>query len=420
MANDNTDYTRRQDRLVEVCRNLSANLELEPLLQAIVEAAAELTGSENSYILIYDADGACLRYIAGPWYRQKELQDLCVPLDGSAAGWVYRQSAARVIHAGSPKRLQAEINREGHNASSLLAVPLSFRGNTIGVLEALNKTSPVDYGEQDLIVLETLAAQAVIAIRNQKALEEERAAYEKLTEVDRLKSDFIALFSHELRTPLGVILGHASLICDSCSAEERDAMQSIVRSALRMREILSNFDDLNRFEKEYGRLQLKNVDMNALAQEVVNGFDDLAGEYGVEMLLNLPTAGCRMKGDADKIGLALRCVVRNAILFSNRGGKVIVRLDLVPGFVKVDVLDNGIGIPAGEQEKIFQRFYQVEKHRTRRHGGLGLGLSIAKAMIEMHGGKIWVESQEGSGSRFVMTLPVDSQQAAAAERVFID
>ena len=110
MGNEFSDYTRRLERLVEVCRNLSANLELEPLLQSIVEVSAELTHSAGAYILIYDDESACLRYVAGPLYRMEELEAVGVALDGSAAGWVYRHSAPSVVHCGEDARLLALRN----------------------------------------------------------------------------------------------------------------------------------------------------------------------------------------------------------------------------------------------------------------------------------------------------------------------
>lgn len=421
MGAEYSDYTRRLERLVEVCRNLSANLEIEPLLQSIVEVSAELTNSASAYILIFDDESACLRYIAGPFFRMEELQAVGVPTDGSVAGWVYRHAAPSVVHNGGDARLLAGLSRElGCEVTSLLAVPLSFRGSTIGVLQVLNKTGRVDYTEEDVILLETLASQAVIAIRNQKWLDQSREAYEKVMEQDRMKSDFIALFSHELRTPLGVILGHASLLNEACTCEEdKQTLNIIVRNAQRMNDIVTDFGNLNRFEAEFDRLKLSPVALNELVQHTADAFADLARERQIEILVQVPKARLSVQGDAEKIAIALRSLIKNALTFTNPGGKVMVRLDQVPGYVRVSVLDNGIGVPRDEQEKIFQRFYQVEKHMRRVHGGLGLGLSIARQMVEMHGGRIWVESIEDEGSRFMFVLPVDTAQAAAAERVFI-
>ncbi len=126
-----------------------------------------------------------------------------------------------------------------------------------------------------------------------------------------------------------------------------------------------------------------------------------------------------VEGDASKIAIALTNLVKNAVTFTNSGGHVFIVADQIPGYVKVAVIDDGIGVPITDLGRIFERFYQVESHLTRKHGGMGLGLSVAKVMIEMHGGRIWAESVEGKGSNFTFVLPLDSGQADAASRVFI-
>jgi signal transduction histidine kinase len=113
--------------------------------------------------------------------------------------------------------------------------------------------------------------------------------------------------------------------------------------------------------------------------------------------------------DGGKISIVLSNLVKNAITFTNHGGHVRIRGGLESGFVKVSVEDNGVGIPARDLPRVFERFYQVESHLTRKHGGMGLGLSVAKVMIEMHGGRIWAESKEGAGSRFIFLLPVETK-----------
>ena len=127
----------------------------------------------------------------------------------------------------------------------------------------------------------------------------------------------------------------------------------------------------------------------------------------------------QVQGDASKISLALNNMVKNALDFTNPGGHVLITAEKIPGYIKVSVIDDGIGIPAKDLAHIFERFYQVESHLTRKHGGMGLGLSVAKVMTEMHGGRIWVESAEGKGSNFTFILPVSPEQAEAAQRVFI-
>jgi signal transduction histidine kinase len=120
----------------------------------------------------------------------------------------------------------------------------------------------------------------------------------------------------------------------------------------------------------------------------------------------------------EKISIALSNLVKNAIMFTNEGGHVFVQVEQVPGYVKISVIDDGIGIPPADLNRIFERFYQVESHLTRKHGGMGLGLSVSKVMVEMHGGKILAESVEGKGSNFTILLPMNQAQVNAAQKVF--
>lgn len=350
MNTEYSDYTRRLERLLEVCRILSANLEIEPLLQSIIEMASELTNSNASYILIYDEEGACLRHIAGPWYQLEMLQTLAVPLERSILGWVYSHNEPRVVQAGEDHRLYTALKRElGGETVSLLAVPMIFRGTTIGVFAAANKAR--DYTEEDLTILETLASQAVIAIRNEKWLGQAQAAYEKAMELDRMKRDFIAIVSHELRTPLGVVLGHASLLAETCAPEEKADLDTIVRNALRLREIIQDFADLDKFERGFGKLDLKPVDMSQLVRQTAALFSDLAKDHQVEMLVQAPKTRLMLEGDAEKIAIALRNLIKNAITFTDPGGRVVIGVEAIPGYIKVTVLDTGIGIPKKSNKK---------------------------------------------------------------------
>jgi signal transduction histidine kinase len=415
------DYTRRLERLLEVCRNLSANLDYEPLLQSIIEVTSELTHSESSSIMVYEQETLSLRFVAAPFHILDSLKTINVPLDRSVAGTVFTTGQPMALHhAERDKRIFRMVDKElNENTNSLLAVPLMFHGMSIGVMEAMNKLNNAHYTEEDIRILETLASQAAIAIQNHRVLDDAQQAYRKVMELDRMKSDFVAIFSHELRTPLGVVLGHASLLQDNVDKEMRKEVDIIVRSSMRLKEILEQFSNIDQIELGLTRLHRTRVAIAPLIPEVVGAFQELAKEKQITIKIDIPhEAPLFVQGDAEKIGIALRNLVKNALTFSNEGGQVRVRAEEVPGYVKISVIDNGIGIPTSEQEKIFQRFYQVEKHMTRTHGGMGLGLSITKDMVEMHGGRIWVESVEGKGSRFTFLLPLNAAQVTAAQRVF--
>ncbi len=421
MATMPTDYTRRLELLLEVCRNLSANLDLEHLLSAIIESASMLAGCENSSILAYDKDAQALRFVAAPFYILESMRTMLVPVDTSVAGKVYTTGQPLAINqADGDERIYRDVDKAiNFKTRSLLAVPLIFKGKTIGVLEAVNKQNDARFSEEDVLILQTLAAQAAIAMENHRLLEDSQRSYQQVIELDRMKSDFIAIASHELRTPLGVILGHATFLQENASPEQVQDLEIILKSSLRLKEIIEEFSNVDHFEHGLSRLRRGTVALSQVVQEVVNSFREMSIQKEISLATELPKAPLSVEGDSAKIAMALREVVKNALTFTNAGGQVRVRLDHVPNFARISVIDTGIGIPANEQARIFQRFYQVEKHLTRRHGGMGLGLSIARDMVEMHGGKITVDSLEGKGSRFILLLPVTLPAPTAEERVFL-
>jgi signal transduction histidine kinase len=421
MAVDTSDYTHRLERLLEVCKNLSANLDLEPLLQSIIETASELTRSESSSILVYDKDTNSLRFAAAPWYQKEALKAVSVPLDLSIAGQVFSQVQPMTLSSiHKDERVFRIVDRElNADTRSLLAVPMIFKGNAIGVLESINKLGNIDYTEEDVIILETIASQAAIAIENQRLLDETRFAYQKIIELDRMKSDFISIASHELRTPLGVILGHATFLEETANEQDRKELETIVKSAVHLKELIEQFANMDQLELGLRRIHRVRVAVIPLLQELVDVYKDMAKERKVNLALEPCTKNLVVEGDAGKITIVVSNLVKNALTFTNERGHVLVRAEEVPGYIKVSVMDNGIGVPIEEHEKIFERFYQVENHLTRRHGGMGLGLSIAKQLIDMHGGKIWVESIEGRGSKFIFLLPQNAAQVGAAQRVFL-
>ncbi len=421
MATMPIDYTHRLEHLLEVCRNLSANLDQEQLLSAIIESASTLVGCENSSILAYDKESQSLRFVAAPFYILDSMHTMSVPIDTSVAGKVYTSGQPLAINqAEEDERIYRDVDRAlKFTTRSLLAVPLIFKGKTIGVLEAVNKLQASRFSEEDVLILQTLAAQAAIALENHRLLEDSQRAYQQVIELDRMKSDFIAIASHELRTPLGVILGHATFLQETASPEQAQELEIIVKSSLRLKEIIEEFSNVDHFEHGLSRLRRGKVALSQVVQEVANSFREMSIQKEIALSTELPKTPLAIEGDAAKVAMALREVVKNALTFTNAGGQVRVRLEHVPNYARISVIDNGIGIPANEQARIFQRFYQVEKHLTRRHGGMGLGLSIARDMVEMHGGKITVDSLEGKGSRFVMLLPVKLPEPSAEERVYL-
>jgi signal transduction histidine kinase len=409
------------ERLLEVSRTLSSIHDLPQLLQTVVDSAAELTLSEAASILLYDPTAGELRFEAASGAPQGTLSTLSVPLDSSIAGWVFTHTRPMVVQdaAADPRVYRRVDSALQFKTRSILGVPLLVKREAIGVIEAVNKHPTRNYTEDDLAILETLAAQAAIAIENARLLIKLQDANAELTRLDRMKSDFIAIASHELRTPLGLILGHATFLKEIIPADYQEQMEVIIRSAMRLKSIIEDLSTISHKEEGQSRVRRAPFSLSKLAQDMVLRFGESAAEKQIEIGCDVPSQDpVIVSGDRDKIEVALSNLIRNALAFTDKGGQIGVKVEGEGGYARVFVVDTGIGIPAADIDRVFERFYQVESHLTRTHGGMGLGLSISKAMVEMHGGQIWCESKEGMGSLFCFMVPIDEQQAAAAAKVF--
>ncbi len=408
-------------RLLEVARNLTSNLDLPSLLNAITEAAAEVTGSEGASILLHDTATGNLRFEAVPASQPREILQIDVPLDSSVAGWVFSNASPWIINeAADDERVYREVDRKiRFETRSILAVPLLLRQEPIGVLEAVNKADNGNYTEDDQAALETLAAHAAIAIENARLLGKLQDANQELMRLDRMKSDFIAIASHELRTPLGLILGHATFLSEMVDEQHHDQIEVIIRSAERLKAIIEDMARISHQEQGQSRLHLQPFSISTLVESMVKRFSELARQKGIVLDFEVPEGDpLTVAGDRDKVEIALSNLIKNALSFTDKGGQIGVMAERSGDYVTVFVADSGIGIPEGDIDRVFERFYQVESHLTRKHPGMGLGLSIAKAMVELHQGQIWCESKVGVCSLFCFTLPINEASAQAAAKVF--
>jgi len=416
-------HTKRLERLLETNRTLTSTRELKPLLDTIVDVACELTDSGAASLLLYDPSIQELRFEASPDMERSGLGDISVPLEGSVAGEVFTSGKTLVIQdASTDSRIFRHVDKKLKlQTRSIIGSPLILQDETIGVLEALNKRGQRNYTEDDVMVLETLAAQAAIAIDNARLMQNLQHANEDLQRLDKMKSDFMAIASHELRTPLGLILGHSTFLREIIPPKYTEQMDVVIRSAMRLKAIIEDMSTISHQEQGKSVVRRMPFSLSELIEESVSRFEEEAKKKKIELGYDIPSSDALMvEGDREKIDVALTNLIRNAITFTDPGGQVGVKAEGDGGYVKVFVVDTGIGIPDADIDRVFERFYQVESHLTRKHGGMGLGLSIAKAMVEMHQGQIWCESKEGTGSLFCFTLPDSSKRAKAASRVFIN
>jgi signal transduction histidine kinase len=399
---------RELELMVQVSRTLTSTLDIERLLSVIIETAAQLVDSQGASIILEDQRTGALIFRAAAGPKSDELLNMRVPIEGSIAGTVFKTQEPLIVQdTHTDPRHYSEVDRDiQFTTQSILAVPMVFKERTIGVLEAVNKLNHGRFSEHDVQTLSTLAAQAAIAIENARLVAELKEANVRLAELDRLKSDFIAIASHELRTPLGLILGYASFLREEADGATSEELNMVLRAAMQLKGLIEDMVNLNYLEARSAILNLSECSLREIIEEAMESQGQFAATKSLQIFPSLPAVSMRVRADREKILIVLNNLLDNAIKFTPAGGRVQVAVRPQTGMVAVSVTDTGIGIPPDDLERIFERFYQVESHLTREEGGMGLGLCIARGMVELHGGRIWAESVQGRGSRFTFTLPI--------------
>jgi signal transduction histidine kinase len=258
-------------------------------------------------------------------------------------------------------------------------------------------------------LLQTFAAQSVLAIQNARLFREIEEKGHQLEIASKHKSQFLANMSHELRTPLNAILGYTRMIQGNIYGDVpekiRDVVGRLEHSGRHLLGLINDVLDFSKIEAGQLSLSLHDYSMKEVVQAVLAGVESLAAEKKLLLKTVLSPDLPLGKGDQRRIAQVLLNLVGNAIKFTEVG-EVTVQAAASDGVFVVAVCDTGPGISAADQERIFEEFQQVDSSSTRKKGGTGLGLSIAKRIIEMHGGRMWVESAPGAGSTFRFTLPV--------------
>jgi signal transduction histidine kinase len=395
-------------RLVEISLILNSTLALDTLLQRIIEAAAELAVSEAASLLLKNPNTNDLYFAASSRGGAAALIGKPVPLEGSLAGAILQEDRPIAIDDVSrdPRHYHKMDEQTHFHTRSLLGVPMRIKDRVVGVLEAVNKIDG-PWTAEDQETLCVLAAQAAVAIENARLVADLQAANKELSQVDKLKSDFIAIASHELRTPLGVILGYASFLKEDAQGEASEHADAVLRSALRLRTLIEDMVNLRYLKLGKSELTLENMTVARALDLARHDVEDLARAKGQQLVVHLPDPSPVVRADPALLDMALGNLLNNAVKFTPSGGRIIVDVVRRPSEVWITVRDTGVGIPADQLEAIFQEFYQVEDPLVRRQGGMGLGLSIARAVAEAHGGRLWAESPgPDQGSTFYLCLPL--------------
>ncbi len=395
------------EKLIKISVTLNSAANLDEMLQYIIKTAAEILDCEAASILLYDEKRNRLFFAASTGSDPKKMAQILVPIDGSLAGSIFREGQPLILNdVSQDARHFSGVGQQVHlETRSLLGVPMRIRDKGVGVLEAINKKNGI-FTEADEHLLLVLASQAAVAIYNARLIQALQKAYEDLSEMDRFKSNFLALASHELRTPLGIIIGYASFLQDEQAGEVSDSAEHVLVAASQMRSVIEAMTSLQLLQVKGMTFKPRVVPIQQVLNAAYEEMRQIAEEMRHSVTFELPQQALLVTADPEKITPAFVNILNNAIRFTPCGGKITIGATQKSGNICAWVSDNGIGLAAEQLTKIFQEFYQVEPHTTRHFGGLGIGLTIAKGLIETQGGRIWAESEGlGQGTTIKVLVP---------------
>jgi len=420
LLNELRQSLQQQTATADVLKVISrSTFDLQAVLDTLVQSAARLCDAESA--AIHRPQGNSYPYVASYGLTQEYDEYMrkhpLVPGRGTVLGRAVTE--CKPVQVSDVEADPEYTLREGQKLGgfrTVVGIPLLREGVPIGVI-ILTRNTVRPFTDKQIELATTFADQAAIAIENVRLFDEIQEKSRQLEEASQHKSQFLANMSHELRTPLNAILGYTELMADGAYGEPSEKMLGILKrleaNGRHLLGLINDVLDLSKIEAGQLVLELSDYSVQDIAQTVRSTLEPLAADkklaFKVDMAPELPPG----RGDGRRLTQVLINLVGNAIKFTD-AGEVGITAEANKGAFYVSVRDTGPGISAADQAKLFQEFQQADNAITRKKGGTGLGLAISKRIIEMHGGRIWVESQPGQGSTFAFTLPIKVERQVEA------
>jgi signal transduction histidine kinase len=418
LLNELRESLQQQTATADVLKVISrSTFDLRTVLDTLVESAARLCEADMASINRPKAD--TWEMVSTYGYHPdmiKFMENAPIPQGrGSVVGRTVVEGKTVHIHdveADSEYTFKGPLRIIGYR--TMLGVPLLREGSPIGVI-VLGRRIMRPFTDKQIELVTTFADQAVIAIENVRLFDEIQDKSRQLAEASQHKSQFLANMSHELRTPLNAIIGYTELIIDNIygdtPAKMRGVLDRIERNGRHLLGLINDVLDLSKIEAGQLNLELADYSLKNVVHAVFSAVEPLAAEKKLAFKVEVPADLPPGHGDERRLTQVLLNLVGNAIKFTDTG-EVVIKASSANGSFNVAVRDTGPGISQANQAKLFQEFQQADNSITKKKGGTGLGLAISKRIIEMHGGRIRVDSAVGQGSTFSFTLPVTVQRQA--------
>jgi signal transduction histidine kinase len=410
--------------LGEVGQTVSSTLDLETVLTTIAARADQLSGTDGA--AIYEFDEAIGTFHLRVALKLEEellgvLRARPTPLGEGVVGRVgLAREPVQIPDISQDEAYQGPLRevalRAGNRA--LLAVPLLREDRLVGAL-VVRRRAPGRFPEETVKLLQTFATQSVLAIQNARLFQEIEDKSRQLEAASRHKSEFLANMSHELRTPLNAIIGFSEVLAERMFGEvnekQAEYLQDILASGRHLLSLINDILDLSKVEAGRLELELASFNLPVALENALTLVRERATRHGITLDVTVDAGLGEVVGDERKIRQILLNLLSNAVKFTPEGGRVGVTATAADGAITISVSDTGIGIAPEDQAAIFEEFRQVGLDDARKREGTGLGLTLAKKFVELHGGRIWVRSQVGQGSTFTFTLPVGPERTSSTE-----
>ena len=420
------EYERLLERIKALAQALGTARELQAIYRALRQFTNVSVPCNGFFVSLYDpirdVRTACYGWADGGELDVSELPPMAVTTTGPNSRAV--RTGEVVITNDYMRATQANPGiivgpDNGLRPDSSMAVPMAVMGRIIGTIEVQSYQKNV-YGPEHVTAMSMAANLTAVAIENVRLLKLERSAREAAEESNRLKDEFLATVSHELRTPLTAILGWSRLLEDGSLDDStmQQAVETIGRNAKAQAQIVDDILDVSRIITGNLYLDLHPLEVVPVVENAINVVRPTADAKGIRVETYLDSAPAMISGDANRLQQVVWNLLSNAVKFTNSGGRVCVKVSQGGGAVEVSVSDTGQGINKEFLPYVFERFTQADSTTTRQHGGLGLGLAIARHLVEIHGGTIRAESKgEDRGATFTIRLPLLESSVGLAAAV---
>ena len=404
--------------LGEVSQAVSSTLDLETVLTRIVSHAVQLSGTDGGAIYEYDESSEEFLLRATDHMEEELITALRNNPPRLGDGVVGRAAVNRepvvvpniLEERAYAPRMRQMLERFGFRAS--LAVPLLREDRIVGGL-VVRRKSTGEFRPEVIELLKTFATQSVLAIQNARLFREIEEKSQQIEAANRHKSEFLANMSHELRTPLNAIIGFSEVLQERLFGElnekQAEYTDDILTSGRHLLSLINEILDLSKVEAGRMELETATFDLPLAIDNARTFVRERATNHGITLEVKVDERLGDYVGDERKIKQILLNLLSNAVKFTPEGGRITINARPINGAVEISVTDTGIGIAEEDQPKVFEEFRQVGSDNAKKVEGTGLGLTLAKKFVELHGGRIWVESELGKGSTFVFTLPTTLQ-----------